>query len=72
MFTTEIFPYDIFDITVLICAAYLFSYFDCEVSSEWTRDSQDLLIWKFLEVQGGVLQVVLPWSIQVQLTFYPL
>lgn len=51
---------------------YLFSYFDCEVSPEWTRDSQDLLIWKFLEVQGGVLQVVLPWSIQVQLTFYPL
>lgn len=38
---------------------YRSTYFDSEISSEWTCDSQDFLIRQFLEVQGGVLQVVL-------------
>lgn len=48
------------------------SYFDCEVRTERAGNSQDLLIRELLEVQRGVLQVVLARSIQRQLTFDPL
>lgn len=50
----------------------LTSYFDCEISAERPGDSQDLLVRQFLKVQGGVLQVVLPRSIQDQFTHNPL
>lgn len=44
------------------------SYFDCEIRPQGTGDSQDLLIRELLEVQGGVLQLVLAWPVQQQLT----
>lgn len=48
------------------------SYFDCEVRSQGAGDSQDLLIRELLEVQSGVLQLVLTWQVQQQLTSDPL
>lgn len=48
------------------------SYFDCEVRSQGAGDPQDLLIRELLEVQSGVLQLVLTWPVQQQLTSDPL